>query len=321
MKSPRRENFAFDIPALMRPGEEMPPSFSLSKLMEGGIRGRASVEVVDVAYRVIALWESHDGSENRVMLEAPFLFRPDTEFHSLDGGSLDPESWLEVPLVSDRQIPFQCAVTMPNPATFPRSASLPYFVVYTTTPKSVPLSREIAADATIAVSLVRQIMIKQEHPLRSRSSSADEDSDVQLVTVPRNKLYKRAASKTAPARFPTFGRVNEKNTLQGLCDRPLPPLPGEQRKTRGAFSESRTLQTDIFVGFPKRPRNPGDPRGHPSLEEHISLPDGLYKGRLPLHRDMIPTISWGGLQVKYYLDISVLFGQDELRARVPIRLF
>jgi hypothetical protein len=67
MKSPRQEFFSFDVPAPTRPGEEMPPSFSLSTLAENGIRGRTSVEIAEVSYRVIALWESHDGSDNRVM--------------------------------------------------------------------------------------------------------------------------------------------------------------------------------------------------------------------------------------------------------------
>jgi hypothetical protein len=239
---------------------------------------------------------------------------------------------------------------MPNPATFLRSASIPYFVVYTTTPKSILLSREIAADATIAVSLVRQVTIKQEHSPRSRissnspraralsstehrrlhspsdsssssassgsipspggailtpfppssssrDSSADDESDAQVASVPRNRLLRRVVRKTSQPRFGASISENEKY-LQGVRDRPLPPLPGDQVKARGALSESRTLQTDVYVGFPKRPRSPSGPSGHPTLEQHSVLPDGLYKGRLPLHRNMLPSISWGGLQVK-----------------------
>jgi hypothetical protein len=76
------------------------------------------------------------------------------------------------------------------------------------------------------------------------------------------------------------------------------------------------------VGFPKRPRAPSiEGRKHPTLSEVRTLPDGLYKGRLQLNKNMMPGIEWAGLRVKYYVDVSVLFGQDELRARVPVRIF
>lgn len=37
---------------------------------------------------------------------------------------------------------------------------------------------------------------------------------------------------------------------------------------------------------------------HPSLEEHTSLPEGLYKGKLRLEKSMLPSIDWAGLGVK-----------------------
>ena len=43
-------------------------------------------------------------------LEAPFVFQPDTGFLSFDGIEKEPESWLEMPLKSDRVMPFRCAV-------------------------------------------------------------------------------------------------------------------------------------------------------------------------------------------------------------------
>ena len=35
----------------------------------------------------------------------------DSDFQSLDGLSIEPSSWLEIPLHADRAIPFKCAVS------------------------------------------------------------------------------------------------------------------------------------------------------------------------------------------------------------------
>ncbi|KAJ6481907.1 hypothetical protein C8R45DRAFT_314523 [Mycena sanguinolenta] len=53
---------------------------------------------------------------------------------------------------------------------------------------------------------------------------------------------------------------------------------------------------------------------------HLSPSFVRDKSKILLHRDMLPSIDWAGVSVKYYMDISVLFGQDELRARVPLRI-
>lgn len=47
----------------------------------------------------------------------PFLVHPDTDFQSLDAGSPTDESWLELPLKSDRPIPVRCAVCHTVPPT------------------------------------------------------------------------------------------------------------------------------------------------------------------------------------------------------------
>lgn len=45
-------------------------------------------------------------------LEAPIVYQPDTDFHSVDGViEKGPESWLEMPLRTDRPVPFRCAVS------------------------------------------------------------------------------------------------------------------------------------------------------------------------------------------------------------------
>jgi len=111
------------------------------------------------------------------------------------------------------------------------------------------------------------------------------------------------------------GRVRKRSLQSEVNAKALPALP-----TEGMF-ESRALCTDVCVGFPKRPRTRVEPhQRHPSLEAHSALPDGLYRGKMQLDRQMLPSVAWSGLTVKYFIEVSVLFGQDELRARVPIRL-
>ncbi|EGN92882.1 hypothetical protein SERLA73DRAFT_98668 [Serpula lacrymans var. lacrymans S7.3] len=311
--------FSFEIPRGSRPGEDMPPTFSASTLVEHVQRKRAFVEKAEVSYRVTAVWEATDGSENRTFLEAPILFQPDTDFQSLDGLSMDPECWLEMPLKADRPIPFQCALTLPSPNSFPRASSIPYFVVFTTTPRSPSLAREIAADATIVVSLIRQVTITHQSPSMPPTPPdtppLSDDSDNQSPgSRTGNRLLRRVARLDQPVtvRMP---RTPEEPFAAAIRYKPLPNIPKE------SFSESRTIHTEVFIGFPKRPRNRQDPRSQPSQESHAALPDGLFKGKIQLCKDMLPGVDWPGLSVKYYLDVSVLFGQDDLRARFPIRVY
>ena len=44
-------------------------------------------------------------------LEAPVFIQPDTDFQSVDGFAVEPQSWLEMPLMPERPIPFNCAVS------------------------------------------------------------------------------------------------------------------------------------------------------------------------------------------------------------------
>lgn len=244
-------------------------------------------------------------------LEAPILYQPDTDFQSLDGLYLEPDSWLEIPLRSDRPIPFKCAVcttinlgcdlcliplqvTLPDPPTLPRSGYVPFFVVFTTRPRSSILAREIAADATIAVSLLRQItVLSGPSPLYSPTASAAsvttaEDSDARSTSSKRSILRRRAA-KSSPSTPSGSPRSLQQPVPQ---DKPLPPIPH-------GISDMRSLHTDVCIGFPKRPRNRvAAHQRHPSIEEHAALPDGLYKGKLRLDKTMLPSIEWAGLTVK-----------------------
>ncbi|KAG6849370.1 hypothetical protein H0H93_009064 [Arthromyces matolae] len=178
-------------------------------------------------------------------------------------------------------------VTLPTSITFPRGSSIPYFVVFTTTPRSPELAKEIASDATISVSLLQQISVTEQTvapptPPRTPSTPGDESD------APR------------------------KETPDPL-DKPLPPLPSQ------TFTVTTTLQNRICIGFRKRPRHQlTETGGHPTLEAHASLPDGLLKDKILVPKDNLPCIDWAGLSVKYYLDVSVLVGADIYRARIPV---
>lgn len=249
-------------------------------------------------------------------LDAPLQFQPETDFQSLDGFSLEPESWLEIPLRSDRPIPFKCAVssqikaiftpghlllwltcpqvTLPVPSSFPRSAFVPFFVVFTTKPRSPLLAREIAVDATIAVSLLRQVTIVNSRPTPSHSPSSSTASslsdDPEGGSKRSTRLLKRMTRTSLRSKSP------KRQPYHAVKDKPLPELP-----TTGVL-ETRTLQTDVCVGFPKRPRNRMQPnQKHPSLDTHAALPDGLYKGKIRLDKSMLPSIDFSGLSVKVRL--------------------
>jgi hypothetical protein len=302
--------FSFEIPRGSRPGEEMPPTFCAS-MPSNNRRGWLSVvEKAEVSYRVTAVWEPSDMSNTRGMLEVPILFHPDTDFQSMDGSNIAPELWLEMPLTPERSVPFHCAVTLPRPQTFSRRTSIPYFVVFTTKPRCAVLAREIAADATIAVSLVRKVTIRPQLPptsLDTTQLSDDSDGPSSSLQSPRTKLQKRAP-KTATTAVVRVPKTPEEPFSAAVRYKPLPELPQ-------AFSETHIVKTQVSVGFPKRPRHPNDP------ESQTYLPDGLYKGKFQLSKDMIPGVDWPGVSVKYYLDVTVLFQQDALRACVPIRVF
>ncbi|KAG2056053.1 hypothetical protein BDR06DRAFT_953499 [Suillus hirtellus] len=311
--APRFCEFSFQIPRGSRPGEEMPPTFCASMPCDNRRGDLSIVEKAEVSYHITAVWEPSDMSETSGMLEVPILFHPNTDPQSMDGSDLASELWLETPLTPERSVPFHCAVTLPRSQTFSRCTSVPYFVVFTTKPQCAVLAREIAADATIAVSLVRKVTIKPQLPTippDTTQLSYDSDSPSGPFPTSRTKLLKRAAKMVATAvvRVP---KNREEPFSAAVRYKPLPELP------QVCFSETHTVQTQISVGFPKRPRHSND---HDGSECQAYLPDGLYKGKFRLSKDMIPGVDWPGVSVKYYLDVTVLFQQDALRACVPIRV-
>ncbi|KAF9482332.1 hypothetical protein BDN70DRAFT_801784 [Pholiota conissans] len=309
--SDKTHPFTFSLPQSVRPGEEMPPTFVSSK-------GDSSSDYFEVIYKVITEWEPSDPSEMPSRLEVPFILQPDADFQCIDASGTSTDSWLEMPLRPDRPIPVRCAITLPTSVTFSRSSSIPYFVVFTTTPRSAEMAKEIATDATISVSLIRQIIVTEQAPSLPPSpplTPTSEDSDVPspLLSTPRPKLLRRVA-RSQP-RLSRTRRTSDSGITSVAREKPLPQIP-----ISTSFSETRTIKRDLCIGFPKRPRQLCDSNNHPSLEMVAALPDGLHKTRIPLSKDMLPCIDWGGISVKYYLDVSVLVGLEDFRARIPIRI-
>ncbi|EPS95123.1 hypothetical protein FOMPIDRAFT_1133019 [Fomitopsis schrenkii] len=327
--------FTLEMPQPGRSGEELPPTFSA--VVEGlaGPRGRAYVERSEITYKLIATWESDASGDDlkTVHVEAPIIFEPDHNFESLDGRALDKDAWLEVRLHPERRIPFTCAVALPETTAFSRTSTIPYYVVFTTTPRSPTLAREIVLDATITIALMRQVSIEVapgspsseslsspslSSPALTNASttslSSGSDEATSFILAHKTRLLKRLVN-SAPPRLPRRG-----------FKFPLPRRPSQVvvphvvEEPEG-YTDERTLYTDVYAGFPKRPKLRTEPgMKHPSLNATALLPDGLYKAKMSLHPQMIPSINWADLSVKYYLDVSVGFGQDESRARIPIRI-
>ncbi|KAF8887600.1 hypothetical protein BD779DRAFT_1672726 [Infundibulicybe gibba] len=231
--------FSFDLPKSCRAGEEMPSSFSTSPAS-----GSSTSQPYQVSYQVIVSWNAFNIVENPSFLEVPILYQPDADFQSMDALEEKPDSWLEMPLRSERPIPFRCAVTVPASFKFSRKSSIPYFVVFTTTPRSAELAQEIAADATISVSLLRQITITELTTLPptppQTPSISSEESDTN-----RDSLLRRVVKNAQPRKLRNTRSTDETFEFR---EKPLPPLP-----TRNAFTESTTLQNSICIGFPKDP--------------------------------------------------------------------
>ncbi|KAH9833259.1 uncharacterized protein C8Q71DRAFT_798337 [Rhodofomes roseus] len=335
--------FTLEIPPPAQLSEELPPTFSA--VVEGlvGPRGRTYVERSEIAYKLVATWEGDPtsaGADLKTSVEAPIIFEPDRDFESLDGRTGDKDAWLEVVLHPERPLPFTCAVAIPETPAFSRSSTMPYYVVFTTAPRSPTLAREIVLDATITVALVRQVNIEMPpgspaspYPsspslsspaltnASSTSLSSSSDETTSYILAHKTRLLKRLVN-SAPPRLPRRG-----------LKLPNFPMPGHHRRRTPSevivtpveepegYSDERTLYTDVYAGFPKRPKLRTEPgQKHPSLNATALLPDGLYKAKMQLHPQMIPSIGWADLNVRYYLDVSVVFGQDESRARIPIRI-
>ncbi|KAJ7701251.1 hypothetical protein B0H17DRAFT_1046295 [Mycena rosella] len=297
--------FSFEFGRRVQAGDSLPPTFSSFD---------SSRMPFEISYQVTATWEPLKLTHQSSLLTIPIVIRPDPDFQSVDAHPESRISWLEIPLKSQRPVPFRCAITVPSALTFPRTAPIPFFVVFTTVPRSKTLAREIATDATISISV-------------SRHMSITEGGSV-ISSTPES-IVSDAGSGARPPRFKTnmIKRIKSRTSLWSLQSskssnsRDLPPEVSSPQPPRCTFSETRIIYNGMCIGFPKRPRLHRDSsKTHPSLEAHHALPDGLHKGAITLNRNMLASIDWGGISLKYYLEVSVLVGQDELRTKFVLRI-
>ncbi|KAJ7635239.1 hypothetical protein FB45DRAFT_1057120 [Roridomyces roridus] len=324
----RAHPFAFDLANDERSAGGIIPSTSSAA-------GGAPSMPFEVTYHVMASWAPLIITEQPSVLTIPIIIQPESEFHAVNGFVEKPKPWLEIPLKGHRSVPFQCAVTLPEPMSFSRTSSVPYFVVFTTAPRSKTLAREIAADATISISVSSQLRITEVlSPFAKAATFVVSTTDISESSESRSSLSSRfkpkfdmkrikhvrssKSSLWASASQPSQPSLAESDgTSTNMTARDLPPLP--PRLT--TFSAVQTIYSKICLGFPKRPRQAGAGSGsHPSLATQRSLPDGLHKDCIPLHPRMLASFQRNGVSLKYYLEVSVSIGQDELRANIPIRI-
>lgn len=176
---------------------------------------------------------------------------------------------------------------------------MPFYVVFTTAPRSSTLAKDIATHGTITVALVRQVNVSTPPslpptpPLTPPSSAEDPDSPSSPRQTHRRLLSRVARS--APTILLRTSRIPEEVTSS--ANKPLPRLPSAEAKP---FFESRTILTDLYKGFPKRPRNHKPGHRSVSKDPNSSLPDGLYKGGIQLNKNMLPSFDWPGVSVKVH---------------------
>ncbi|KAJ7032374.1 hypothetical protein C8F04DRAFT_658057 [Mycena alexandri] len=291
--------FKFDLGQSQKSGEILPATVTSS-----GSKSSA----IEVSYQLTVSWEPLKLTQQPSLLTIPVVVQVDSDFHSLDGRPDSQDSWIEIPLRSPRPIPVKCAVTLPSSLTFSRTSSIPFFVVFTTTPRSPNLAREIAADASISVSISSHICVTESTAIPTASAAesvlSDRSSESRSSRF-KTKMIRRLRSSASVASYQSAESHN--------------PLPVSS--PRPAFFDIQTVYKGISIGFPKRPRHrASDQKTYPSLEEHRSLPDGLYKDKIPLNREILASINWGGISVKYFFEVSVLVGQDELRAKILLQI-
>ncbi|KAF7351672.1 hypothetical protein MSAN_01600100 [Mycena sanguinolenta] len=285
--------FTFNLARDRQPGEILPTTMD------------SKSSAIEVAYQVTAAWEPLKLTQKPALLVFPIIVQPP------DVNSMDNDSWIEIPLKCQRPVPVHCAVTLPKSLTFSRASFMPFFVVFTTTPRSPSLAREIAGDATITITVSSEICVLEEsnppNPITRTVSNESTNSESRFNRL-TSSVFKGLKSKTSSSSLRSVSRST-----------PTTPLP--RISPRKAFFESQIVHHGISIGFPKRPRHASNSgRTHPSLDEAQSLPDGLYKDKIPLGRNILTSFNWGGVSVKYYLEVSVLLGQDELRAKILLRV-
>ncbi|EPT04294.1 hypothetical protein FOMPIDRAFT_1021963 [Fomitopsis schrenkii] len=174
-------------------------------------------------------------------------------------------------------------VALPETPAFSRTSMIPYYVVFTTTPRSPTLARGIVLDTTITVALMRQVSIQVvpgllwSEALSSSSLSSPaltnasptslsfgSDEATPFILAHKTRLLKRIVN-SAPPRLPRRGF---KSPLPRRPSQVVVPHVVEEPE---GYTDECTLYTDVYAGFLKRPKLRTEPgMNHPTRALHTS---------------------------------------------------
>lgn len=172
-------------------------------------------------------------------------------------------------------------------------------MTFATDPPSRSLARDIAAEAVITVSFARHLHFDPSRGIRTSYSTAPTSSAASAATATTESSgggrsffggLRRLA--TTPPRRAGDGEGAHRRMLE----KPLPAPPPE-----ATTSEARVLQTTRAHGFTRAPsasRGKHKKEGSGSGPGILFVPDGVYKGKLDLSSEALPTITYGGANVK-----------------------
>ncbi|KAF8483133.1 hypothetical protein JB92DRAFT_3032609 [Gautieria morchelliformis] len=317
-------SFNFPLPVIN--DHEIPSTISVSRLCSGGIRGRWYAEGAQIAYKLTAqVYPLPVGEEDtrtfEEQLEAPLFIESSGIVEELKFR----HSWSHTRLVCLKNLPFTCMLALPERTSYSRSDTITFYVFFTTSPKSEALVRRIIRRATVRVSLIRQLRLDPGlaiSGLLPHIRYAYEDQET-TQWEQSGSPFRHTETRT-PKIFdwqkkPSHAvRTDDRGTVSGvtasgplLQNKPLPALP----------NESSSMYEDVICsatseGFPKRVANKD-----PYLSfETSSGPDGVFKGHLRLSNELSNTIDWPGLSLSYFVEASVLFENELVRARHVVRL-
>ncbi|KAF8591377.1 hypothetical protein K439DRAFT_998340 [Ramaria rubella] len=332
-------SFSFPLPIV--DSREVPSTISVSRLCAGGLRGRWYAEGAQVAYK-LSLHVQPIPTMQMVTNSTPTSTRADIEerletpilIESIndeeESGSLH-ETWSQVDLTNDIPLDFKCMLSLPQPASFLRSGKIAFYVFFATSPQTDVLAREIMKNAIIRVSLIRQLRLDTgiviHAPIPRTRLSDESPHPMKKQPKPSAALLRRVASHTpkifkwhreSEGRARAGTRINTpqagvSSKVPSIRDKALPPLPAPPNKSSKLYEDVICSLTS--EGFPKRVT-----RKEASLHDAQSTPNGFFKGELSLSNELANTINWPGISLSYFVEASVFFRNNVVRARRPVRL-
>ena len=232
-------------------------------------------------------------------------------------------------------------LSLPEPNSFSRSDTIEFYVFFKITPESEDLARKLAKGASIRVSLIRQLRMDPglaiAAPLQRTRHSEDGAQQRALSASPRRRATTRTPKIFDWQRAPQDPVWSDKRSnapgLKGkdlLQNKPLPALPKESSKLY-----EDVICTVVSEGFPKRL---AFEEKHSRAYQSGSTSDGVFKGEMHLSNELSNTIDWPGISLsvrdmligicliitrtgwQYFVEASVLFENELLRARRRVRL-